>query len=68
MNLDGIVTPAEKVRVKLLLPAGKTVSELTIGSPLYETHKVAYKKSGSFIEFEIPAFEIYSLATVYLNK
>jgi hypothetical protein len=68
MNLDGLVTPAEKVKVKLLLPAGKTVSEVTVGSPLFETKMVSYTKSGSFIEFEIPSFEIYSLATVYFNK
>jgi len=68
MNLDGIVTPANKVKVKLLIPEGKNVSQVTVGSPLYETQKVATKKSGSFLEFEIPAFEIYSLATVYFNK
>jgi len=68
MNLDGVVTPAKQVKVKLLIPQGRTVSQVTVGSPLYETDKVTYKKTGAFLEFEIPAFEIYSLATVYLTK
>lgn len=67
MNLDGVVTPAKKVKVKVLIPENKTVSQVTVGSPLFETSKITYKKTGDFLEFEIPTFEIYCLATVYFQ-
>jgi len=65
MNLDGEVKPAENVKVRLMVPEGKKVSRLTIGSPLYDTKKISFNKKEQFIEFEIPTFEVYSLVTVY---
>lgn len=67
MNLDGIVTPAKKIKVKVLIPESRTVTRLTVGSPLFDTREVTYKKAEDFLEFEIPTFEIYCLATVYLK-
>ena len=67
VTLDGDVTPATNARVKLLVPEGKKVARLTIGSPINKTKEISFEKKGKYIEFAVPSFEVYSLATVYFN-
>jgi hypothetical protein len=67
MNLDGEVTPATDISVSFRVPEGKKVAKVTFGSPLSETKEIAYDSKGQNIEFKIPSFEVYSLATVYFE-
>jgi len=67
MNLDGEVTPAKQVHVKLKLPENKQIRQVTFGSPLMETTQIAYVLNDQYVEFEVPEFEVYSLATVYFK-
>ncbi len=64
MNLDGEVTPAEDVKIRFRVPDGKTVSNLTFGSPLTKTAEISYQTKDQYIEFSVPSFEVYGLATV----
>ena len=67
VTLDGEVTPATDARVRVLVPEGKKVSRLTIGSPINKTKEISFEKKEKYIEFAVPSFEIYSLATVYFD-
>jgi hypothetical protein len=67
MNLDGEVTPAKDIKVSFRVPEGKQVSKVTFGSPLSKTEEISYDKNQQYIEFTIPDFEVYSLATVYFE-
>ena len=67
VTLDGVVTPAEQVRVRLLIPEGKKVIRVTAGSPINKTTEIRYEMDGKYMEFAVPSFEIYSLATVYFE-
>jgi hypothetical protein len=67
MNLDGEVTPAADTRIRFRVPEGKKVSKVTFGSPLTDTGEISYKNQDQNIEFEIPSFEVYGLATVYFE-
>jgi hypothetical protein len=67
VTLDGVVTPAENARVRLLIPENKKISRLTIGSPINNTTTIDYEVKENYIEFAVPSFEIYSLATVYFE-
>jgi hypothetical protein len=71
VTLQGAVTPAQNVRAKITLPSGKEVRKLTAGSPKWDTREIDYTKNNeggvSFIEFSVPTFEIYSLATIYFK-
>lgn len=67
VTLDGEVTPAADARVRVLVPDGKKVTRLTIGSPINKTREISFEKQGKYIEFAVPSFEIYSLATVYFE-
>jgi len=65
MNLDGEVTPAKEVSVKIKIPADRKITKVTAGSPLSETKEISYDLKGQYIQFEVPEFEVYSLATIY---
>jgi len=67
MNLDGEVTPAKDISVKFRVPDGKKVAKVTFGSPLSSTKEISYQKADKYIDFKIPSFEVYSLATVYFE-
>lgn len=67
MNLDGEVTPAKDISVKFRVPDGKKVAKVTFGSPLSETKEISFQKEDKYIDFKIPSFEVYSLATVYFE-
>ncbi len=64
--LDGTVTPAEKVKLKLLIPEGKKVKNLTYGGELRNMKAIKFVESDRIIEFEVPAVNIYGLALVEL--
>jgi hypothetical protein len=67
VTLDGMVTPAINARVRLLIPDNKKVSRVTVGSPINKTTAISFDEEGKNIEFLIPTFDIYSLATVYFE-
>jgi Beta-galactosidase trimerisation domain/Beta-galactosidase len=65
MNLDGEVTPAQNVRIKLWVPAGKKVSKIIFGSPLSASAEISFESKKQYVEFDVPSFDVYALATVY---
>ncbi len=67
VTLDGAVTPAGNVKVRLQVPENKKVARVTAGSPINKTAAIRFDKKAGSIEFVLPAFEIYSLATVYFE-
>ena len=67
VTLDGVVTPAANVRVRLQIPEDKKVARVTAGSPINKTIGVRFERKGKNIEFVFPTFEIYSLATVFFE-
>ncbi len=67
VTLDGVVTPAANARVRLRIPEDKRVTRVTVGSPGNRTATVRFERKGGNIEFVFPPFEIYSLATIYLE-
>jgi hypothetical protein len=68
MNLDGEVTPAKDVKINFRIPEGKNVAKVTFGSPLSETKEISFIKNNQNIEFTVPEFQVYSLATVYFES
>jgi len=65
MNLDGEVDPADNVRLQIRVPDGKKVSKITFGSPKSSSAEIAFESKNQFVEFVVPSFEVYALATVY---
>ncbi|MFC2075444.1 hypothetical protein ACFLT7_00010 [candidate division KSB1 bacterium] len=69
VDLKGKVKPAGKVKATIMVPPGKKIAKVTVGSPTWATKEIKYsEKSGNqnkHIEFSIPEFDIYSLATIY---
>jgi hypothetical protein len=67
MNLDGEVIPAKDIKISFRIANDKKVSKVTFGSPLSKTREISYKNERNYIKFNIPSFEVYSLATIYYD-
>ncbi|MHC4445944.1 MAG: beta-galactosidase trimerization domain-containing protein, partial [Planctomycetota bacterium] len=69
VDLKGVVKPAKNIRANIMVPPGRKIARVTVGSPTASTKDIKYaEKSGKqnkHIEIRIPEFDVYSLATVY---
>jgi hypothetical protein len=64
--LDGTITPAENIKVTLVLPAGKKAKNVIFSGNLTDMHPVSFDISGGTISFVLPSVDIYGLAVVEL--
>jgi len=64
--MDGTITPAENVRIKLSLPEGMSVKNVRYSGNLSDMQPVSFDTKGQTIQFVVPQVGIYGLAVVEL--
>ena len=64
--LDGTITPAENVTIKLAIPKGMSVKSVRYSGNLSDMQPVTFETKGQAIHFVVPQVGIYGLAIVEL--
>ena len=64
--LDGTITPAENVTVKLRIPDGEKAKRIQYSGTLSEMQPVQFDENAQAIQFVLPKVGIYGLAVIEL--
>jgi hypothetical protein len=70
VTIDGVITPATKVGVQLVLPKGARAARVLYSGHLSELQPVAFqadKANPQLITFSLPEIQVYGLAVVELK-
>jgi hypothetical protein len=62
--LDGTVTPAENVKIEILIPEGKKVKSISYGGELADMTAIAFEEKGRTIQCQVPKVNIYGMVLV----
>jgi hypothetical protein len=64
--LDGTITPAENIKVELVLPKDTVVKSIKYSGNLMKMEPVSFDKKDGMIQFVLPSVDIYGLAIIQL--
>ena len=64
VQIDGTVTPAEHVKLEILVPDGKNVKNVSYSGNLAPVQPVPFEQTDRIIRIEAPKVQVYGMAVV----